>query len=368
MKVVVNRADLLRHLASAAAVAERKSSIAVLSHVLLRAESGRLSVAATDLDIAVRGTMAADVGEPGDLLLEAARTLSLVKSLPGDEVTLEELGGWRCAIRAGAVRFTVQTMAAGDYPNLPRVESAPAVRIDAAPLRRLIAAVMHAVSAEESRFQLNGANLRVVGAELEFAASDGHRLACCRESATVLGEIERGVVPRKALMELAKADVEGEVAVSRGAHHISWAWRESELVCRVLEGTFPDHERLMQPHDQACCFDRAELLAAAKRTALLRPSGPKRLLAARLTFRPGEPVLINTANPDTGESEQLVATDWDGERLEVGLMSEYLVDALAALPTSEVKVCVSDANSSVFFLPINGPSPLQISLVMPCRL
>jgi DNA polymerase III subunit beta len=342
MEIRLNRNDLLGEVAPMQGIVERKTTIPVLSHILLRAEGDRLHLAATDLDVSLTSWCPAEVGAPGGIAVQAKKFMEIIRSLVGDEVRLEQSEPEWIQILAGRSRFKIHGMRPEDFPTLPEVSQEYQIEVPFADFRRMIGKVIFAVSAEESRFQLNGALLKLKGGTLEMVATDGHRLALVEEALDGGAREDSVLVPRKALQELQRLEGGEQLGYRRGEHHLSFRLGRRELICRILEGTFPDYERVIaRDNDKRIVFERRALGDAVQRVALLTGD---RARAVRLQFAPGA-LVISTQNPDLGEATEEVACDYDGPEFKIGLNPDYLREFLAALEGNRVRVELKDEHS-----------------------
>jgi DNA polymerase-3 subunit beta len=371
MDVRVDHNEFLNELAPMQGIVERKTTIPVLSHLLIRAEGGRLHLAATDLDVSLTSWCEADVAADGAIAVQAKKFMEIIRSLTGDEVHLLLEEPRELTIRAGASRFKIHGLAAEDFPTLPRVDEEYRVEIPFPHLRRMIGKVLFAVSSEESRFQLNGALLKLGDSRLELVATDGHRLALVETEIEGLtggdGAAEDSVlVPRKALQELQRFESEEPVGYRRGEHHLSFRVGRRELICRILEGTFPDYQRVIaRDNDKKAVFDRRTLAAAVKRVALLTG---ERARAVRLAFAPDE-MVVSAVNPDLGEATERVDCEYDGPEFKLGINPDYLEDFLAAVDSDRVRLELKDENTQTVGYPEDGgEAGRYLCVIMPMRI
>ncbi len=268
MEIRLRRSELLSELVPMQGIVERKTTIPVLSHLLLTAREDRLHLAATDLDVSLTSSCEADVKRDGGVAVQAKKLFEIVRSLVADDVALVLDDPRSLTIRAGRSRFKIHGLAPDDFPTLPVVDDKAAIEIPFADLRRMIGKVLFAVSAEESRFQLNGALLKLKKGALELVATDGHRLALVEAGLDGADGDHQVLVPRKALQELQRLEGEGNVAYRRGEHHLSFRLGRRELVCRILEGSFPDYERVIaKDNDKKAVFERKALVDGVQRVA-----------------------------------------------------------------------------------------------------
>jgi len=368
MEIRVKRSEFFSELAPMQGIVERKTTIPVLSHLLLTAREDRLHLAATDLDVSLTSWCEADVKEAGGIAVQAKKLIEIIRSLTGDEVLLVQEEPRVLTIRAGKSRFKIHGLAPDDFPTLPQVEDSSLVEIPFAELRRMISKILFAVSAEESRFQLNGALLKLKDGGLEMVATDGHRLALVESGLEGNGNgsgQDSVLVPRKALQELQKLEGEGNLGYRRGEHHLSFRLGRRELICRILEGTFPDYERVIaKDNDKKVLFDRRTFADAVQRAALMTGD---RARAVRLQFT-SDQVVISAANSDLGEAVEEVSCDYDGPEFRVGINPDYLRDFLGAVETERIRLELKDENTQCVGYPLDGPDTRYLCVIMPMRI
>lgn len=365
MKLSIDRAELLTELNPMQGVVERKSTIPVLSHLLLKVKGDKLHLAATDLDVSLTSWCEADAAEDGALAVQARKFMEIVRAVGGPTIDLSSDDSNALTIVSGKSRFKIHGLSAEDFPTLPEVGEAFDLAIGFPQFKRMVSKVFFAVSAEESRFQLNGALLKTKDEALEMVATDGHRLAlveCAHEGAK---EADGVLIPRKALQELQRFDSDEDLVFRRGEHHLSFSLGRRELICRILEGTFPDYEKVIsKDNDQRATFDKKPLAAVIHRVALLTGD---RSRAVRLRMDPGQ-MTLSAANPDMGEAVEELVCDYDGTSIEIGINPDYLGQFLSAVETEKVAFDLKDENSQCIGLPVEGEDTRYLCVIMPMRL
>jgi DNA polymerase-3 subunit beta len=359
MEIRLKRNDFLGELVPMQGIVERKTTIPVLSHILLNAhdshdsKDGKLHLAATDLDVSLTSRCEAEIREGGAIAVQAKKLIEIIRSLSASEVLLVQEEPRVLSIRAGTSRFKIHGLAADDFPTLPTVPASAGAKVEIpfADFRRMVAKILFAVSAEESRFQLNGALFKIKDGALEIVATDGHRLALVEKREESLRNVpgnageDSVLVPRKALQELQR--LEGDAAATslefrRGEHHLSFRLGQRELICRILEGTFPDYERVIaKDNDKRVLFDRKTLAEAVQRAALMTSD---RARAVRLQFSTHQ-LVISAVNADLGEAVEEVACEYDGPEFRLGINPDYLSQFLAAVDTDRVRLELKDENT-----------------------
>ncbi len=365
MEIRVKRSEFLAELAPMQGIVERRTTIPVLSHILISAGDDKLRLAATDLDVSLTSSCEAEVKGSGGIAVQARKFLEIIRSLVGEKVRLELEDEKRLSIVAGRSRFKINGLSPDDFPTLPDVEGKDGIEIPFAQLKGMISKVIFAVSSEESRFQLNGALLKLKDGGLEIVATDGHRLALV-ENPLATGKASDGVlVPRKALQELLRFENEGSVVFYRGEHHLSFQLGRRELICRILEGTFPDYERVItKENDKKARFERKELGDAVQRVALLTGD---RARAVRLGFA-ADKLTISAANPDLGEAVEEVGCEYKGDEFQIGINPDYMSHFLAAADTEKVSFELKDENTQCVGFPVEGSDQRYLCVIMPMRI
>ncbi|MGD2113708.1 MAG: DNA polymerase III subunit beta [Acidobacteriota bacterium] len=375
MDVRVDRNQFLSELAPMQGIVERKTTIPVLAHLLLTAKDDRLHLAATDLDVSLTSWCEADLAGEGAIAVQAKKFMEIIRSLVGDEVHLTMDEPRELTIKAGNSRFKIHGLPPEDFPTLPSVEEEYGVELPFPDLKRMISKILFAVSSEESRFQLNGALLKFKSSSIEMVATDGHRLALVESAIDSLAREGDGapdedsvLVPRKALQEIQRFESQEPVGYRRGEHHLSFRIGRRELICRILEGTFPDYERVIaKDNDKKAVFDRGTLASAVKRAALLTGD---RARAVRLAFSPDE-LVVSAVNPDLGEATERVDCEYDGPEFKLGVNPDYLEDFLTAVGVEKVRLELKDENTQT----VGYPHPEKedeggryLCVIMPMRI
>jgi DNA polymerase-3 subunit beta len=372
MEIRLKREELLAELVPMQGVVERRTTIPVLSHLLLSAEGGRLHVAATDLDVSLTSSVAAEVKSAGALAVQARKFVEIVRALVGEEIEIALDGERSLKIHSGKSRFRIHGLPAADFPTLPKVEGPAALTLPLARFRRLVGKVLFAISSEESRFQLSGALLKRSAGRVELVATDGHRLALIDAQVEGAAGDDAVLVPRKALSEILRLEGDEALEFRRGEHHLAFRTGRRELVCRVLEGAFPDYERVIsRNNDRKAGCDRKALQEAVSRVALMTGD---RNRGVRLEFAPGELTIV-AANPDLGDATETLACDFAGAALKIGLNPDYMAQFLAAVESEKVELELKDENSQCVGRPATGtpegkgaPAERYLCVIMPMRI
>ncbi|MFD1333223.1 DNA polymerase III subunit beta [Methylopila musalis] len=351
MRATLERAALLKALSHVHRVVERRNTIPILANVLLRAGDGGLRLQATDLDIEMVETVAAEVAQPGATTVPAHTFYDIVRKLPdGAQVSLE-VGGERgtLVIRAGRSRFTLQTLPDSDFPDLAPGELPTRFAVGATELKRLIDKTQFAISTEETRYYLNGIYFHTVDvggtALLRAVATDGHRLARVETPAPPGADGMPGViVPRKTVAEIQRLidDPEGEAQVELSATKIRVSFGSVVLTSKLIDGTFPDYGRVIPSgNDKRLIVDRLEFKSAVDRVSTI---SSERGRAVKLSLADRKLVLTVT-NPDSGNATEEIEVDYESDALDIGFNSRYLLDIADQLDGDTALIRLADPGS-----------------------
>jgi DNA polymerase-3 subunit beta len=366
MEIRVKRDEFLAELLPMQGIVERRTTIPVLSHLLLSAKGNRIEVAATDLDVSLRSSAPAEVGREGSLAVQAKKFIEIVRAMVAEElkIVVEEERG--LVVSGGKARFRIHGLPAADFPTLPTVEARPEIEIPFSLFRRLTSKVLFAVSSEESRFQLSGALLKLHAKKIELVATDGHRLAVIEAPLADAAGDETVLVPRKALQELVRMEGEGNLRFRRGEHHLHFALGTREMTSRILDGTFPDYERVVaRNNDKKVVCNRKALADAVQRVSLMTGD---RNRGIRLDFTAGE-IGIAAANPDLGDASEAVPCEYAGPAIKIGLNPDYVVQFLSAVETDTVLLELKDENSQCVGHPVDAKeNERYLCVIMPMRI
>lgn len=377
MKITVARRDLHPALTTIARIVEARSTLPILTHVLIEAErdadGGRLSLTATDLDMEVRLKIPAKVDEPGATTIHAARLHTIAGKLVDGDIDLETLADNATArLKQGRSRFDLQVLPKVNFPNFGEADYATGFDIAADLIAEAIDATSFAISTEETRYYLNGVFLHVVsgplGSTLIAVSTDGHRLSKWSRPAPAGAEGMQGVIlPRKTVGELSKlckgSPNPARIEVSDTRLRLTLG--EIVLTSKVIDGTFPDYDRVI-PKDSAfmITLDRAALAATLDRIQTVLSS---RGSAVKFTLR-DECLVASAINPDAGSAAEEMAFDGQAD-IEIGFNARYALDVLNGLTGGRVEVHLTDPGSPAVFRPANPAATAaeRLAVIMPMR-
>ena len=369
MEFTVSKSSLVRELNFSQGVVEKKTTIPILSNVLIEAAGDRIVLTATDLELGIRCSCPARVKKPGHGTIPARRLLDYVRLLPDADLDLKFADNHWATITCGRSKTRIAGMSRESFPDLPVMPEVLA-ELPAKLLSGMITKTIFAISAEESRFTLNGALLLLRPNSMTMVATDGHRLALV-EKPIPLPDIQfKALLPRKAMQEVLKLAAEAGpddlVYFAGDDNHLFFQFGERLLLSRKLTGNFPDYERVLpkdQPHQ--VLLDRTAFREAIERVAQFSDD---RSHAIRLQVADGE-VKVHSSLSDTGESEDSVEVDYTGPGVEIGFNAHYLTDFLRASTEAEATLHFKDANSAGELRPAGeGLDYRYRYVVMPMRI
>jgi DNA polymerase-3 subunit beta len=371
MKVTVERAALLRSLGHVHRVVERRTTIPILSNVLLRARDGGLQLKATDLDIEVTETIPAEVTTAGSTTVPAHVIYDIVRKLPeGAQVSLEIPGdGGQMQIRSGRSRFMLQALPEGDFPDLAAGDLPHRFSLPAGDLKRLIDKTQFAISTEETRYYLNGIFFHTLdagnGPVLRAVATDGHRLARVEMPAPQGAQGMPGViVPRKAVAEIQKLVENGEEAIEieLSSAKVRLTFGGVVLTSKLIDGTFPDYQRVIpQGNDKQLVVERADFAKAVDRVSTI---SSERGRAVKLALNEGR-LMLSVNNPDSGSATEELEVDYDAPALDIGFNARYLLDITSQLDGDTALFKLADPGSPTLIQDRDGAPALYV--LMPMR-
>src|SRR3984957_1008867 len=374
MEFTVSKADLARELGLSQGVVEKKTTIPILSNVLLEARGDRLYLPAPGLEWGLRTSCPAKVKKEGSGTIPARKLLDYVRLLPDADITVKFAENNWANFTCGRSRTRIARMSRGSFPELPAMPETIA-EVPVKQLSAMIARTMFAISMEESRFTLNGALLLLADKTLTMVATDGHRLAYVQrpsDASNGAGVAYRALVPRKAMAEITKlsddAGTDAKVRFGGDDNHLFFEFGPRLLITRKLTGNFPDYERVLpQDNTNIATLVKDEIKGAIERVAQF---ADERSRAIRVQFMAGEVKVFSSAL-ETGESEESVPSEYSGPDLEIGFNAQYLLDFLRAVPQDRVFFGLKDQKSAGELQPSKsseGDQEQYRYVVMPMRI
>lgn len=367
MNFTISRENFLQPLQLVSGAVERRHTLPILSNVLIKVSEGALWLTGTDLEVELISSvkLEGDFAE-GEITVPAKKLFDICRGLSeGTEINFS-LDGNKALIRAGRGRYTLSTLSASDYPNLEDWEGELEFEVSGSNLKRLIDSVQFSMAQQDVRYYLNGMSLETEEHLVRTVATDGHRLALCRMEYTEATLSARQVIiPRKGVLEISRLieDDDKLLKIQIGANHIRLFSSEFIFTSKLVDGRFPDYRRVLPKDGDKVIIAKKDVLKDAfSRAAIL---SNEKFRGVRLNISSGE-LKITANNPEQEEAEEIVDIDYEGDSLEIGFNVAYLIDVLNSLVSNDVKINLTDANSSALIEDAADDAALYV--IMPMRL
>jgi len=367
MNLTITKEQIIAGLQAVQNVVSTRTTLPILSNVLVRAENGRVEFTATDLDVTVACSVEAKVTHPGATTVPVKKLFGIVRELNG-EIEIETDEKNVTSIRSGGSFFKIHGLAAEEFPPLPKFKDDKKVMLPQETVRAMLKKTSFAVSTDESRYVLNGIFISLKEGKITLVATDGRRLALVDEEVE-LAEKSAGefIVPAKAVNELNRLLQEkGDVELKFGENQASFSLKDDKgfsvlLITKLIEGNYPNYRQVIPGEaKERIPIGREELLQALRRAEIMTS---EKANSVKLTF--GKNTLAITANsPEVGEARETLAVNYKGKDMAIAFNPRYLIDPLAALAEDEVFIELID-ELSPGVVKINGPF---LYVVMPMRL
>ncbi|MEZ5773158.1 MAG: DNA polymerase III subunit beta [Hyphomicrobiaceae bacterium] len=376
MRLLIERSELLRVLGHVTSVVERRTTVPLLSNVLLRATPGNLALKGTDLEREVIETAAADVEQPGATTVSAHMIHDIVRKLPdGMQVVLDTGGadGKRLTVSAGSSRFFLPVLPGDEFPDLSAGAMPHEFELPARDVKRLIEKTRFAISTEETRYYLNGIYMHVHAAGggeggppmLRAVATDGHRLALVELPAPAGSEDMPGViVPRKTVHELHRLieDSDTPLTVALSPSKVQFRIGTVVMTSKLIDGSFPDYQRVIpQGNNKVLNVANADFATAVDRVSTVSTDRGR---AVKLNIEQ-ERLTLTVTNPDGGSATEEVVVDYNADPLEIGFNARYLLDISSQLESDTVHFFFADPGSPTTVR--DGDDRSALYVLMPMR-
>jgi DNA polymerase-3 subunit beta len=367
MKFTITRERLQEGLGAVANAVPTKTTLPVLSNILVEAVADGIRLSGTDLDIAVSTLVPAEVDTEGAVTLPARKLVEIVRELPSAAVRITAAGEQRVSLECGRSRFKLLGIPRDEFPTFPPIKFDGGWAVASADLQKLIGHVAFAASTEESRPILNGVLWELRRDRMRMVATNGHRLA--RMDVAVGGGKQSGdfIVPPKALEQIRRLFGTGdEVEIARSENHLGFRSGQTFVSTRLIEGPYPNYEQVIpRDNDRIAVVDKQGLIATLRRVGVVASDQTHRV---RLAFAGGA-LKFTVSTPDLGEANDEMAVNYEGEPLEIGFNANYLLEILKFMPTDEVRITMKAPERAATVEPAGWDDPASyLCLVMPLRL
>jgi DNA polymerase-3 subunit beta len=363
MKAVCQRDDLVQKLGVVARAVSTRANVQILSGVLLRAEAGRLNLAATDMELSLRSSLEAQIEGEGSVVVPGRLLVDLVRLLPENEVTFEHRAEENVLhVTCGPSSATLNTYAAEDFPRLPDLDAVGTFTVDRTSFLDTVSRVARSASRDESRPVLTGILVRFEAGKLVMAATDSYRLSV-KETALESDTPDlEAIIPARALGELARIAQDGDT-VEVGVHEnqVVFATGDAWLTSRRIDGQFPNYRQLLpEGFEHDVTLPRGEILDVVRRVGVM----VQRTSPIQLRFAEGE-LTVFARTQDVGEAKESVPVQFSGDPLEIGFNADFLREGIESIAADEIQLrLISPLRPAV----IEGDEDDPTYLIMPIRL
>ena len=360
------RDQLLFPLQSVCGIVEKRHTLPILSNVLMEKDGEKLTLLATDIEIQIT-TQTPTVGaEKASLTVGARKLQDILRSLPDTAELSLTFDDKRLQLKAGKSRFNLQTLPAEDFPRMSAADGQSSrLAITQKQMKRLLALVQYGMAQQDIRYYLNGLLLVAKGSELRVVATDGHRLAYASETLAVVPTPIEVILPRKTVLELSRqlTDNDDPLEITLTPTQARFSFGSIELVSKLIDGKFPDYERVIpQHHAKVIRLSRNALLHSLLRAAILTN---EKFRGVRLVLGPGSLKIISS-NAEQEEAQEEIEIEYSDDALDVGFNVTYLLDVLYNVSNETIELHLADANSSALFV-LPGNETFKY-VVMPMRI
>lgn len=376
MELKIATSELSKALGRSQGIVEKKSTMPILSHVLLEAKKGQIVVSATDLDLAVSSEHheSCEVVKEGSLAVSARHLYDIVRALPEQQVTLKKAQNNYLEVKSGPSEFRIVGLPAEDFPALPRFEKVPFADVSPAGLLDMIERTAFAVSTDETRYNLNGVYFEPSAEALRLVATDGHRLSLVERKVGATFGLKRGVIlPKKGLQEVRKLlseaaeGAEDKAETKLGFVENSAIVRRPGVVLsmRLIEGLFPDYRQVIpKGGEKSVKLGRGRFLETLRRISLLSTD---KAHAVKLELSAGN-LRVLSQNPDLGEAKEEIPVEYAGDALKIGFNARYVIEVLSVLQSDDVLLELADDLSPGVLRGAGEKDEGFTAVVMPMRI
>jgi DNA polymerase-3 subunit beta len=367
MKLTITREELLAPLQAINNVVERRQTLPILGNVLVVAEDdGTVTLTATDMEVEIIVGLTAAVAQSGAITVPARKFLDICRALPPEASLTFAIQDEKVKLQSGRSRFLLATQPAAEFPSIGGFDAIVEFELTADTLRALVEGTQFAMAHQDVRYYLNGLLFELSDGIIRTVATDGHRLALCDRPLNVTGgDSKQIIVPRKGVVELMRmlSGDDEAIQIVVGDNHLKATSRRQTLTTKLVDGRFPDYERVIPRAGEKKVFANREVLKAG----LARAS-----ILSNEKFRGVRVVLSNNQlmaiahNPEQEEAEEEIEVEYSGDELEIGFNVSYLLDVLSVLKSENVRVDFIDSNSSCLIQDPEDETARYV--IMPMRL
>lgn len=344
----IDKEIILKPLQVVIGIVERKQTLPILSNVLIENQDDKMRFTTTDLEIQITTTIDTGIsaGQSTAFTVGGKKLQEILRVLPDQSKITIDIKENKVQIKTNKSRFSLQTLPAQDFPKLSnQLENAKKIVLQQKALKSLLLSVQYAMAQQDVRYYLNGVLLIVDSNKLKVVATDGHRLAYNAGSIDGHNEKQEIILPRKAVVELSKllADSEESVELEFSQQQVKVTFSGITLITKVIEGKFPDYERVIPKYDNHLNMERSVMQQALQRAAIL---SNEKFRGVRFVLTERNLSIISS-NSEQEEAQEEIETEYHGEALDIGFNVNYLMDGLNNITSSTTTFSFGDPNSSI---------------------
>jgi len=335
MKLEVGKDVLLKGIMAVQNAISPRSTLPILSNILLQTEKDKLTITGTDLDIGIITTMPVKTITPGSITAPAKKLLDIVKELPESQITMSVRKNNMIQIECERVEFKIMGIPVDDFPKLPEFKDKDSITLDQPLLKTMLDMTSFAVSRDETRYILNGVYVIIKKSSIKMVATDGRRLALMERNTELPKNIDKkAIIPAKAVQELHRSlKDKGAVTIFFGDNQIMFNLEDSIIISRLIEGEFPNYEQVIpEEMKDKVIIDREKFLLAIRRASLLTSQDSQGI---KIDIEKDK-MVISKCSPDIGEAREELDIDYKGSPLSIGFNPNYIIDALKNLNEQSV--------------------------------
>ncbi|HUX06880.1 MAG TPA: DNA polymerase III subunit beta [Acidobacteriota bacterium] len=369
MQFVAKKQNILNEISLVQGIVEKRSTRPILANTLLETDDNSIKVYATDLEVGLSSNFEAVIGTAGSITSPARKLADIVRLLPEDvEISVEVTENNYLRITCGKIEYKLAGAPKADFPSVPKYDFADGIKIPAQTLKEMINRTIYAITTEETRYALNGAQLSFEAGKIRMVSTDAHRLSFVEYPFKEYeGEPMDILVPRKTVAELRTliGEKPENVEFGHSENHLFFRVGGRTLDSRMLEGQFPNYEKVIpKGNDKRVTINREVLAEAINRVALLSHETSR---AVRLQFMPGS-MLLSSSNPEMGEAKEEIEAIYDGTDMHIGFNAKYLSEFISSLDSDEVIMELRDEAGAGLMLPAGEDKGIYKYVIMPMRI
>ncbi|MBN2428574.1 MAG: DNA polymerase III subunit beta [Deltaproteobacteria bacterium] len=372
MEFSIKKEVLLKGLSRIQSIVEKRTTIPILSNVLIEGEEEKIFLTATDLEVGMKANYPASVKTPGKIALSAKKLYEIVRELPEKDICFKVLENFRMEIQCEKAVFKLAGLSPEQFPKFPEVERDSSFPIDGPNLKRMLEHTSFSMSSDDSKYNLNGIFFHSLKEEertcLCLVATDGHRLALAKSLADIpdIEQLKKGVIfPRKGVMELRKIIEEAETDLILGFsdNNAALMANEATLIIRLVDGEFPEYQKVIPAvSEPSAIVPREDFLRLVRRVSTLASEKSR---GVKISFFPGSMEVVSS-NPEFGEARETMDLEYEGEETSIGFNARYLLDILNSQECEKIRFQMKDNLSPGLITPFENQDCLAV--VMPMRL